>query len=133
MSNQLGQPELGFILPDGERCLKEEAERGHIEVAFRILESDKRMKARFERSQWAQNNPVDFLIFDEGGCESRKSLGRNTNCSVLSVQLKSPSERRTYGVSKSELRDSRGFTTSGIQRQLFPQITYRHTCFHVCA
>ena len=66
MLHEIGQPELGFVLSDGEKFLKEESERGHIEVAFRILNASSRMKGRFERSIWAPDNPVDFLIFEEG-------------------------------------------------------------------
>lgn len=71
MNGQLGQPEIGFILPDGEIYLKGEEERGHIEVAFRILnfKENSRMKAKFERSIWAPDNPVDFLIYEEGAAK----------------------------------------------------------------
>jgi len=69
MVGQLTQLELGFILPDGEKYLKDESERGHIEIGFRIINSDSGMKARFEKSVWAPNNPVDFLIFEEGAAK----------------------------------------------------------------
>lgn len=77
MSNQqLGQPELGFALTDGEVILKDDSERGHIELAWRILNSDKRMKERFEKSVWAPNDPVDYLIYDEGAAKIGNRWGQ---------------------------------------------------------
>lgn len=61
--------ELGFILSSGERYFKEESEKGHIEVAMRILNmpENKSLKLMYERSVWSSmNNPVDFLVFEEG-------------------------------------------------------------------
>lgn len=61
--------EIGFVLSNGERYFKEESESGHIEVAFRILNlpENKSLKNMYEKSVWGNmNNPVDFLVFEEG-------------------------------------------------------------------
>ena len=66
---QFGQPALGFALNDGEVILRNEEERGHIEVAWRILNEYKWMKYKFDISSWAPDNPVDFLIYEEGAAK----------------------------------------------------------------
>ncbi|MBQ3409256.1 MAG: hypothetical protein IJH12_08655 [Clostridia bacterium] len=61
--------ELGFILSNGKCYFKEDSEKGHIEVAVRILNlpENKSLKSRYEKSVWGDmNNPVDFLVFEEG-------------------------------------------------------------------
>ncbi len=55
--------ELGFYLPNGNKYFQLETEKGHIEVAMRVINIEN-LSERFEKSKW--NDPVDFLIFDIG-------------------------------------------------------------------
>lgn len=73
---KLNQPMLGFALPDGEVILRAEGERGHIELAMRIIDSDKNMKGMFEKSDWFPSNPVDFLIFRVGAAKIGNRWGQ---------------------------------------------------------
>ena len=60
---------LGFIVIKNEKMqsfLKQENEKGHIEIALRLI----RMlgwQEKYQRSKWGKmNNPVDYLVFEEG-------------------------------------------------------------------
>lgn len=54
---------LGFVMPNGYKYLREQEDHGHIEVAKKIIAEEK-LSARYQKSPW--KDPVDFLLFEEG-------------------------------------------------------------------
>lgn len=64
--------DLGFVMPNGDKYLREQENHGHIEVAEKII-AEERLTLRFEKSQW--EDPVDFLLFEEGALKIGSRYG----------------------------------------------------------
>lgn len=52
---------LGFILNKDTKFFKEESEKGHIEVALRVIEGIGKKEEYERQAKW--KDPVDYLVF----------------------------------------------------------------------
>ena len=64
---------LGFVMPNGKTYDQENQSDGHIEIARRVITSEN-LDEKYKNSRW--NDPVDFLIFDEGALKVGNRWGK---------------------------------------------------------
>ena len=55
---------LGFILDRESKFFQEEGEKGHIEIALRVIKEIGKQKKYEQQTKW--KDPVDFLVYSIG-------------------------------------------------------------------